>query len=56
MKPTNKPTTSADLDEMFRTGKTIDAAVARAVRKAVAAARPRKTSARTARPRSKRGA
>lgn len=55
MKPT-KPKTSAEVSEMIGTGKIIDAAIARAVRKAVAEARPRKSSARPARPRSKRAA
>lgn len=51
-----KPKTSAQIDEMFRTGKTLDAAIARATRKAAAEARRAKPAPRSSRPRSKRAA
>lgn len=51
-----KPKTPAQIDEMFRTGKVLDAAVAKATRKAAAEARRAKPAPRSSRSRAKRAA
>lgn len=52
-----KPKTTRQVSEMIGTGKTIDAAVARATHAAaLAAVRPKKVVARSPRPRSKKAA